>query len=85
MSFLDEAEYDDDENFTTQQLGELTPEKIMKFFNKETFNVAEAPDGHDMLPLIRSNTLKYWKKAISSFMPNCLMAWNELSQVENPT
>ena len=32
----------------------------------------------------RSSTLEYYKKAISHFMPNRLIAWNVMSQVGNP-
>jgi len=41
--------------------------------------------GHDIRPQLRSNTIEYYKKAISHYMPNRLMAWNELSNVGNPT
>lgn len=33
----------------------------------------------------RSSTLKYWKKAISSFMPHQSMAWNSVREEGNPT
>jgi hypothetical protein len=33
----------------------------------------------------RSSSLEFWKKAISSFMLNRLMAWNVLNDVGNPT
>jgi hypothetical protein len=85
MSFVDEVEYDPDKHFTLAELGGLNPEKLMKWFNYVTFGDASPPNGHDMPPLIRSNTLKYWKKALSSFMPNRLMVWNEISLVGNPT
>ena len=85
MSYLDNIEYENDAEFTEQQLGELTPEKLMKWFNHETFDIPDPPVGHDLAPLVRTNTLKYWKKALSFFMPNCLMPWNALSGVGNPT
>ena len=81
----DNIEYENDAEFTEQQLGELTPEKLMKWFNHETFDIPDPPVGHDLAPLVRTNTLKYWKKVLSFFMPNCLMPWNALSGVGNPT
>jgi hypothetical protein len=84
MSFLDEVEYDLDKQFTLAELEGLNPDKLVEWFNYVTFGDASPPGGHDMLPLIKCNTLQYWKKAISSFMPNRL-AWNEISLVGNPT
>ena len=57
----------------------------MMWFNDATYGMSEPPTGHDMNPLVRSHTIKYWKKALSSFMPNRLMPWNEISGVGNPT
>jgi hypothetical protein len=33
----------------------------------------------------RSTSLLYWKKAISHYMPNCLMPWDAISGQGNPT
>jgi hypothetical protein len=33
----------------------------------------------------RASSLEYYKKALSYFMPNRLMAWNVVAQVGNPT
>jgi hypothetical protein len=85
MSFVDDEQYDDDKHFTLAELGELTPEKLMEWFNHVVFGSRHPPNGHDLPPLVRTNSIKYWKKALSSFMPNRLMVWNELSLVGNPT
>jgi hypothetical protein len=87
MSYLDQpaVAYTVDHEFTQEQLAALTPASIMQFFNFRAFGVPNPPQGHDVDPLLRSNTLKYWKKALSHFMPNRMMAWNELSGVGNPT
>jgi hypothetical protein len=85
MSFLDEVEYEADKQFTLAELGELTPDRLMEWFNFMAFGVANPPHGHDMNPVLRSSTISYRKKAISSFMPNRLMTWNEISLVGNPT
>jgi hypothetical protein len=80
MSFLDDEEYNEYENSTQEQLGGLTPDKLMMWSMP-----TEPPTGHDMNSLVRSHTIKYWKKALSSFMANRLMPWNEISGVGNPT
>jgi hypothetical protein len=51
MSFLDDEEYNECENFTQEQLGGLTPNKLMLWFNDVTFGVSEPPTGHDINPL----------------------------------
>ena len=45
----------------------------------------DADDQAQLEPLVRSNSIKYWKKAISYFMPNRLQPWNVLSNSGNPT
>ena len=85
MSYLDDQIYDQDENFTEQQLGALTANDVMRWFNFETFGVPDPPNDHDMIPNRRTNTIKFWKKALSFFMPNRLTAWNAISGTGNPT
>ena len=85
MSFLDEEDYDKDHEFTPEQLGELTPAMLMRWFNLQVFGVEVPPAQHELPALKRSNSLAYWKKAISFFMPNQLMQWNALTGVGNPT
>jgi hypothetical protein len=48
------VEYDANESFTQEQLGGLTPNKLMLWFNDVTFGVSEPPTGHDMNPLSQS-------------------------------
>ena len=85
MSFLGEVQYEADKQFTLAELGRLNPDRLMEWFNFMTFGVVNPPNGHDMPPLLRHSTIMYRKKAISSFMPNRLMVWNEISLVGNPT
>ena len=33
----------------------------------------------------RSNSLYYWKKALSECLPNCHIRWKDISRVGNPT
>jgi len=85
MSYLDDEEYERGTVFTQAQLGALTENSVMKWFNHEVYDVPEPEEDHDLNPLIRSNTIKYWKKTLSFFMPNRLTAWNELTGHGNPT
>lgn len=85
MSYLDDEEYERDTAFSQAQLGALTENLVMKWFNFEVYEVPEPLEGHDLNPLIRSNTIKYWKMALSFFMPNRLTAWNQLTGYGNPT
>jgi hypothetical protein len=52
-----------------------------------TFRCFGTPDPpSDANPtLARLNTLKFWKKALSSFMPNRLMEWSRTREEGNPT
>jgi hypothetical protein len=43
------------------------------------------PDPDANLAQALSTSLMYWKKAISHYMPNCLMPWNAVSGQGNPT
>ena len=85
MSYVDNHEYHKDHDFTQERLGQLKPADLMRWFNNLTFGEPLPPHGHNMNPVVRCHSIKYWKKALSFFMPNRLMPWNELSNVGNPT
>ena len=55
----------------------------MRWSNFNYFRDPSPPK--DSNPVTRSLTVKFWKKALSFFMTNRLMTWNELSNVGNPT
>ena len=61
----------------------LTPKCLMRFFNNEVYGTEDPPD--DAKPLIRSTSIEFWKKALSYFMINRIIPWNEISNVGNPT
>ena len=84
LSYLDKPTvYHKDHEFTTDRLARLKPADIMRWFNYETFGTEEPNEAAH--PKIRSASLKYWKKALSHFMPNRMMVWNELADMGNPT
>lgn len=60
------------------------PGDIVSWFNFHAFG-HEEPGPNDCPTEICSNTLKYWKKSISSFVPNKHMQWNDISNIRNPT
>ena len=83
MSFLDGVTYEPGHEHGVERLGNLTPEDLLLWFNHKCFGTP-TPD-ETSRPMVRSSSLEYRKKALSFFMPNRLMVWNELSRVGNPT
>jgi 4-amino-4-deoxy-L-arabinose transferase-like glycosyltransferase len=84
MSFKDNAHYNIEKEFTPQELAAVMPDDISKWFKLRAYGSTDADE--DARPLgCRSTSLLFWKKAISFFMPNTNMQWNELSHVGNPT
>ena len=83
MSYLDGTVYSKETEFETDRLKELTPEDLMRWLNKKVFG-DESPSENSRA-LVRSSAIAYWKKALSYFMPNKLMQWNEINRVGSPT
>jgi len=86
MSFvhLTAAPYSRDKTYTKGELRALTPENVLHWMNLKAFGVADPP--MDANPtLARGNSLAFWKKAISFFMPNRLMVWVSGRNEGNPT
>ena len=84
MSWRDGASYAKDHEFTQQQLGAITPEEIHRWMCLKVYGMEEPGPG-DNPTEGRSNSLLYWKKALSFFMPNNGPAWNVLTNSGNPT
>ena len=63
---------------------QLTPDNIVRYFNFRAYGT-ECPTDGDQPMEIRSNTLYYWKKALSGCLPNRHIPWNDISRVGNPT
>ena len=85
MSYLDGVTYGKDTEFTNDRLIELMPEDIMRYFYFETFGVENPKEEEKQRPKLRSSCIEFWKKSLSSFMPNRLMHWDEMSKRGNPT
>ena len=83
MSFKDATNYPKDHEFTQEQLLTVAPEDVVRWFNLKAYGTV-TPVGVDPTEC-RSSSLMYWKKALSSFMPNRLASWNVESKTGNPT
>jgi hypothetical protein len=84
MTYVDDIAYAKDHDFEMAQLAQLKPHDIYRWMCTKAFDMPDpGPDDHPVHG--RSSSLMYYKKAISYFMPNRLMAWNELSLAGNPT
>jgi hypothetical protein len=69
---------------TEEELFTLTPEHIYAFLATKAYGVPNpSPTAHPTNG--RSASLEFAKKAISYFMPNRLMVWNQQTRVGNPT
>ncbi len=84
MSYVSGHAYDKDYEFSQEELGALNPLDVKKYMCMKAYGTAE-PNRDDHPLFARSSTLMFWKKAISFYMPNKLMAWNAIAQVGNPT
>jgi hypothetical protein len=64
LSFVHHTEYSRDKTYTKGELRALTPENILHWMNLKAFGVTDPPA--DANPIsARSNSLSFWKKAIS--------------------
>ena len=83
IGYLDGVEHPKGTEIPMDRIRQLTPTDLMRWFNKTTFDTETPSD--DAKPTVRSASLEFKKKALSYFMPNRLMVWNEISNVGNPT
>jgi hypothetical protein len=84
MSYRDDEDYDKDHEFTPEELNAIQPEEIEKWMTFMVYGVSE-PGPDDNPTLGRSSSLQFYKKALSYYMPNKLIAWNSISKTGNPT
>ena len=84
MSFKHGVAYSVNTEFTREQLLDITADDVVGFFNQRAYGKPN-PAETDKPVHVRSNTLEYWKKGISYFMPTKNHQWNELTNMGNPT
>jgi len=81
-----DQEYPYDRVYTDEEKREITPTELVRWLNLRTFGVLTDPGPNTLIrPLVRANTLAFWKKAISFHMPDRLHGWRTGSNDGNPT
>lgn len=83
MSFVHNAEYNAETNWTEDQLNSIRPNDIARFFLLEAYGKEDVGEG-DRPGEKRGNTLKAYKNKISMFMLSG-EKWNATMQTGNPT
>ena len=71
--------------YSEQELLTITPEQLYAFMANKLFGRPDPDYEVDKPTLGRSSSLAFTKKAISYFMPNKLMGWNQGTHQGNPT
>ena len=62
--------------YTNAGLREVTPAEMVRWMNLKTFGVAKRARNTDTVrPMVRANSLAFWKKAISFSLPDRLHGW----------
>ena len=62
--------------YTDAEMRQVTPTELVRWLNLRTFGVPNpGPDDELIRPLVHANTLAFWKKAISFYMPNQVHGW----------
>ena len=84
MSYNHGIEYAKSDSFTQEELLAVTADDIVQWMNFRAYGKPDPAD-EDRPTMARSNTLYYWKKALSSFFPNKNHQWNEVTATGNPT
>ena len=85
MNMINETTYQDDHNFSDEVLYTLTPAHIKRYLCHLAYGKEEPDFDTDLPTECRSSNLEFAKKAISSYMPNRNMTWNNQSNQGNPT
>jgi len=84
MTFICHREFARDYIYSDEELHIIQPHHVLQWMNVKTFGIANP--GIDANPIsARSNSLTYWKKAISFFHPDRLMEWSSGRNEGNPT
>lgn len=84
MSFKDDCDYPKDYAFSDEQLLTITPADLKRWMVWKAFGTATVGAG-DLPTKCRSNSLAYYKKAISSKMPLRNILWDPILKRGNPT
>ena len=85
MNLVNSTNHPNDHNFSDDDLYALTPVQIKKYLCLLAYGKEDPDIDVDLPTACRSSNLEFAKKAISSFMPNRNMTWNNQSNQGNPT
>ena len=78
--------YPNKREYTDAELREVTPAEMVRWMNLRTFGSPEHARNSDTVrPMVRANTLAFWKMAVTFFMPDCLHGWRSGTNDGNPT
>ena len=83
MSYNNGETYGVDRVFEIEELGGVTASEVLAWFKFKCYGTPTPTN--DARPTVRSNTLAFWKKALSYYMPNRNMQWNQLTNHGKPT
>jgi hypothetical protein len=75
MSFTDDVPYDNNHEFSIEELGAITPAHIHRWMCFKAYGKTEVETG-DLPRLCRSSSLEVYKKSISWYMPNRIAMWD---------
>eukprot|EP00957_Ditylum_brightwellii_P107706 8217213-Ditylum_brightwellii.AAC.1 len=84
MSYLCRRTYPVNKEFFTRELAYLKQHNIYWWLTMKAYGKDDPPPS-DNSTKGSSTSLKYYKKVLSYFMPNCCMVWNELTKTGNTT
>ena len=85
MSFVHGQEYRPGHVWSTDDLLSVTPDILVRYIKMKVYGSENAQPDIDPPLYYRSNSVAYWKKAWSYFMPNQITPWNEIAGMGNPT
>ncbi len=83
MSFVDGVTYGRNQEFTAEQLRQITPLEVYRYLCLRAYGKPD-PGPEDLPKLVRSSMLEYDKKAISYFMTSHGRDWHEHTHSGNP-
>ena len=83
MSWKDNEDYAG-YDFAPTELTDITAHHVVEWFNLKAYGTT-TPSEFDRPIHARSHSLYHYKKALSHFMPNKIMQWDELTGRGNPT
>ncbi|KAL3758123.1 hypothetical protein ACHAWU_004204 [Discostella pseudostelligera] len=84
MSFRDGVVYPIDIDFPRDKLLSITDTDVVSYLNLKAYGKAEVGD-LDRPTCGRCDSIKFYKKAISHFMPRKFVPWDDITLVGNPT